>query len=73
MGVDGPKLIKFHVTLQIEPKTQWKHENWVEGYHPSVMGELCFGGRWTPKLTKGPYNSSNWVEGYEIVTDKYTL
>ena len=36
-------------------------------------GELSFGGRWTPKLTKGPYNSSNWVEGYEIVTDKYTL
>ena len=23
------------------------------------MGELCFGGRWAPKLTKGPYNSSN--------------
>ena len=36
-------------------------------------GELSFGGRWDPKLTKGPYNSSNWVEGYEIVTDKYTL
>ena len=31
------------------------------------------GGRWAPKLTKGPYNSSNWVEGYEIVTDKYTF
>ena len=26
-----------------------------------------------PKLTKCPYNSSNWVEGYEIVTDKYIL
>ena len=36
-------------------------------------GELSFGGRWAPKLTKGPYNSSNWVEGYEIVMDKYTL
>ena len=22
-------------------------------------GELCFGGRWAPKLTKGPCNSSN--------------
>ena len=38
-----------------------------------ILGELSFGGRWAPKLTKGPYNSSNWVEGYEIVTDKYTL
>ena len=38
-----------------------------------VLGELSFGGRWTPKLTKDPYNSSNWVEGYEIVMDKYTL
>ena len=37
------------------------------------MGELSFGGRWVSKLTKGSYNSSNWVEGYEIVTDKYTL
>ena len=37
------------------------------------MGELSFGGRWAPKLTKGPYNSSNWVKGYEIVIDKYTL
>ena len=37
------------------------------------LGELCFGGRWVPKLTKGPYNFSNWVEGYEIVIDKYTL
>ena len=37
------------------------------------LGELCFGGRWAPKLTKDPYNSSNWVEGYEIVMDKYTL
>ena len=36
------------------------------------MGELSFGGRWAPKLTKGPYNSLNWVEGYEIVMDKYT-
>ena len=25
----------------------------------SIKGELCFGGRWAPKLTKGPYNSSN--------------
>ena len=24
-----------------------------------IFGELSFGGRWTPKLTKGPYNSSN--------------
>ena len=23
------------------------------------LGELFFGGRWTSKLTKGPYNSSN--------------
>ena len=38
-----------------------------------IKGELSFGGRWVPKLTKGPYNSSNWVEGYEIVMDKYTL
>ena len=38
-----------------------------------ILGELSFGGRWVPKLTKGPYNSSNWVEGYEIVMDKYTL
>ena len=37
------------------------------------MGELSFGGRWASKLTKGSYNSWNWVEGYEIVTDKYTL
>ena len=37
------------------------------------QGELSFGDRWAPKLTKGPYNSSNWVEGYEIVMDKYTL
>ena len=37
------------------------------------MGELSFGGRWAPKLTKGSYNSSNWVEGYKIVMDKYTL
>ena len=37
------------------------------------MGELCFGGRWAPKLTKGPYNPSNWVEGYAIVMDKYTF
>ena len=36
-------------------------------------GELSFGTRWAPKLTKGSYNSSNWVEGYEIVMDKYTL
>ena len=40
---------------------------------PIFLGELSFGGRWAPKLTKGPYNSSNWVEGYEIVMDKYTL
>ena len=26
------------------------------------LGELCFGGRWTPKLTKGPCNSSNWAQ-----------
>ena len=39
----------------------------------TFKGELYFGGRWVPKLTKGPYNSLNWVEGYEIVTDKYTL
>ena len=37
------------------------------------MGELCFGGRWVPKLTKGSYNFLNWVEGYEIVMDKYIL
>ena len=37
------------------------------------MGELSFGGRWAPKITKGPYNASNWVEGYEIITDKYIL
>ena len=37
------------------------------------MGELSFEGRWPPKLTKDPYNSSNWVEGYEIITDKYIL
>ena len=36
-------------------------------------GELSFGGGWAPKLTKGSYNSWNWVEGYEIVMDKYTL
>ena len=24
-----------------------------------IKGELCFGGRWAPKLTKGPCNSSN--------------
>ena len=36
-------------------------------------GELCFGGRRGSKLTKGSYNSSNWVEGYEIVMNKYTL
>ena len=23
------------------------------------LGELCFGGRWAPKLTKGSCNSSN--------------
>ena len=45
---------------------------WVISYQ-IFMEELSFGGRWTPKLTKGPYNSSNWVEGYEIVIDKYTL
>ena len=38
-----------------------------------LKGELSLGGRWTLKLTKGPYNYSNWVKGYEIVTDKYTL
>ena len=37
------------------------------------MGELSFGSRWAHKLTKGPYNSSNWVEEYKIVTDKYTI
>ena len=37
------------------------------------MGELSFEGRWPPKLTKDPYNSSNWVEGYEIITVKYIL
>ena len=37
------------------------------------LGELSFRGRWTCKLIKGSSNSSNWVEGYEIVTDKYTL
>ena len=25
-------------------------------------GELCFGGRWAPKLTKGPCNSLNWAQ-----------
>ena len=25
-------------------------------------GELCFRGRWAPKLTKGPCNSSNWAQ-----------
>ena len=39
----------------------------------NLLGELSFEGKWTLKLTKGPYKSSNWVEGYEIVTDKYTL
>ena len=24
-----------------------------------ILGELCFGGRWTPKLIKGLCNSSN--------------
>ena len=24
--------------------------------------ELCFRGRWAPKLTKGPCNSSNWAQ-----------
>ena len=24
-----------------------------------ILGELSFGGRWAPKLTNGPYNSSN--------------
>ena len=42
-------------------------------FSKTKKGELSLGGRWVPKLTKGPYNSSNWVEGYEIVTDKYTL
>ena len=37
------------------------------------LGELAFEGRWASKLTKGEYNSLNWVEGYEIVMDKYTL
>ena len=37
------------------------------------MRELCFRGRYAPKLTKGLYNSSNWVERYEIVTNKYIL
>ena len=37
------------------------------------LGELAFEGRWASKLTKGEYNSLNWVEGYEIVIDKYTL
>ena len=27
-----------------------------------LKGELCFGGGWAPKLTKGPYNSSNWAQ-----------
>ena len=31
-----------HITLQIEPKTQWKYENWVEGYHPSVFPKIPF-------------------------------
>ena len=50
----------------------------LKGFHNinitrNIKGELSFRDRWTPKLTKGSYNSSNWVEGYEIVTDKYTL
>ena len=46
---------------------------WERKIVNTLKGELSFGGRWAPKLTKGPYNSLNWVEGYEIVTDKYTL
>ena len=37
------------------------------------LGELSFGGKWAPKLTKDLCNSSNWVEEYEIVMDKYTF
>ena len=58
------KEIVFESTYIIQSRLEFTH---------LIMGELSFGGRWTPKLTKGPYNSSNWVEGYEIVTDKYTL
>ena len=51
-----------------------KRNNFRKFPYPfKFLGELSFEVRWTPKLTKSPYNSSNWVEGYEIITDKYTL
>ena len=39
---------------RMEEKTQMKCRN--------KKGELCFGGRWAPKLTKGSCNSSNWAQ-----------
>ena len=35
-------------------------------YRDYFKGELCFGCRWAPKLTKGPYNSSNRAQSMKI-------
>ena len=65
----------FLIIYCINIKTLLILINYQKGYTILIKkkGELSFGGRWAPKLTKCPHNSSNWVEGYEIVTDKYTL
>ena len=34
-----------------------KSHNIDSGNEQNNKGELSFGGRWAPKLTKGPYNS----------------
>ena len=55
-------------------QSKWEYEkSQIKILVYKFMGKLSFGGRWAPKLTKNLYNSSNWVEGYEIVMDKYTL
>ena len=68
-----PWTSSFPFSLQQETE---EDEN-IEGNYEYIFigyikGRIIFWG-WTPKLTKCSYNSSNWVEGYEIVTDKYTL